>query len=110
MERREVGAGGILGYLAARNSSCLRRNLWPVKMSACSMSMPSSRSLSYSDIKDSVLRQPPRRSMASSSVWGAGLVSVLLVFGLYQYIYLLPSVCIIRARSHTVVKKLENSR
>jgi hypothetical protein len=48
--------------------------------------------------------------MASSSVWGTDLVSVLLVFGLYQYIYLLPSVCIIRARSRTLVKKMENSR
>src|ERR671912_804276 len=95
----------VVGYLAARNSSCLRRNSWPVKMSACSMSMPSSRSLSYSDIKDSVLRLPPRRSMASSSVWGAGLVSVHLVFGLYQYINLLPSVCMIRARLRTYVKK-----
>jgi hypothetical protein len=42
-------------------------------------------------------------------VRGADLVSVLLVFGLYQYICLLPSKRMVNARPRVMVKELANS-
>ena len=41
---------------------------------------------------------------------GAGLVSVLLVLGLYQYIHLLPSERMVKAGPRARVKEMEKSR
>src|SRR5215212_8826286 len=53
-------------------------------MRACSIAIPSARSLSYTVRNASELILPPRRLVASSSVKGAEVSSTLLVIGLYQ--------------------------
>ena len=51
--------------------------------------MPALRSLSYSDRNASEFGSPARRLMASASVCGVVVASVVLVLGLYQYNLLL---------------------
>src|ERR687897_991490 len=53
-------------------------------MRACSIAIPSARSLSYTVRNASELILPRRRLVASSSVMGVEVSSTLLVFGLYQ--------------------------
>jgi hypothetical protein len=71
-------------YLLGRYSRCLSRKWWPTNMRACSIAIPSARSLSYTVRNASELILPRRRLVASSSVMGAEVSSTLLVFGLYQ--------------------------
>src|SRR5215213_9656834 len=73
-------------YLLERYSRCLSRKWCPTNMRACSIAIPSARSLSYTVRNASELILPRRRSVASSSVKGAEVSSTLLVFGLYQCI------------------------
>src|SRR5215213_6619620 len=71
-------------YLLERYSRCLRRKWCPTNISACSIAIPSARSLSYTVRNASELRWPRRCSVASWSVKGVEVSSTLLVFGLYQ--------------------------
>src|SRR5215203_5085939 len=71
-------------YLLGRYSRCLSRKWWPTNMRACSIAIPSARSLSYTVRNASELILPRRRLVASSSVMGVEVSSTFLVIGLYQ--------------------------
>jgi hypothetical protein len=71
-------------YLLGRYSRCLSRKWCPTNMRACSIAIPSARSLSYTVRNASELILPRRRLVATSSVEGTEVTSTLLVIGLYQ--------------------------